>query len=213
MQVNTRRLYRSRDRQLAGVAGGMAEYLNVDPTVSRVLWILAAIVSGGLVIIAYIALAIITPESPWSAAGSAPYGQPGWAQPPAGPTGNPDWAAPAASGGPAPQQARGRGIGAAAIVGVVLIVIGGIALVDAVLPGWSSAVILGPAVILALGAALLVASIRRNGEPAAVPATPATPSTSASEPASPAAGDASWAGSAASYQGTDTQPGDPAALA
>ena len=75
MQVNPRRLYRSRDRQLAGVAGGMGEYLNIDPTVIRILWILLAIVSGGLAIIAYIVLAIVVPENPWVMTGAAPAGQ------------------------------------------------------------------------------------------------------------------------------------------
>ena len=42
--MNTRRLYRSRaDRVLTGIAGGMAEYLEVDPTIVRILWVLAAI--------------------------------------------------------------------------------------------------------------------------------------------------------------------------
>ena len=45
--MNPRRLYRSRhDRQLAGVAGGMAEYLEVDPTVVRLLWILSVFLGG-----------------------------------------------------------------------------------------------------------------------------------------------------------------------
>jgi phage shock protein PspC (stress-responsive transcriptional regulator) len=239
MQVNPRRLYRSRDRQLAGVAGGMAEYLNIDPTISRILWILAAIFTGGLVILAYILLAIITPASPWAVAGPAPSGMgpagagpAGWAPPPSpawgpassqapsqawGPASSqapsqawsPAWTAAAAAEAPAGQGTRGRRFGAAAIVGVVLIVIGGIALADAALPGWSSAVILGPAIILALGAALLVASIRRSDEPAAAPATSATPP---SEPAGSAAGDAPGTMPTATYQGTDTQPVDPVPL-
>ena len=41
--MNPRRLYRCRrDRQLAGVAAGMAEYFDLDPTVVRILWILGA---------------------------------------------------------------------------------------------------------------------------------------------------------------------------
>ncbi|HOL52605.1 MAG TPA: PspC domain-containing protein, partial [Bacillota bacterium] len=35
-----RRLYRSvRDRMLGGVCGGLANYLNVDPTLIRLLWV------------------------------------------------------------------------------------------------------------------------------------------------------------------------------
>ncbi len=214
--MNPRRLYRSRDRQLAGVAGGMAEYLTIDPTVARVLWILAAILTGGLVILAYIVLAIITPESPYPATGAAPAG---WSAPPASPTWNAGWAATAAAQpqagqqplaaqqAPAAHQTRGRGFGAAAIVGVVLIVIGGIALADAALPGWSSAVILGPAVILALGAAIVVASLRRGDAPVApeTPSTPAAvgePTTTGSQPAYPVA----------TPESTDTQPVVPTAF-
>ena len=48
---------------IAGVCGGIAEYLNVDPTVVRVIW---AIVSafGGMGILAYIACALIMPTKP-----------------------------------------------------------------------------------------------------------------------------------------------------
>jgi len=66
--VNPRRLYRSRDRQLAGVAGGMAEYLDIDPTVIRILWIIVAIASGGLALLAYVILALVIPQSPYAAA-------------------------------------------------------------------------------------------------------------------------------------------------
>ena len=48
MPVNLhRRLYRSRDdRVLAGVAGGMADYLGIDPTIVRILWVLAFLPGG-----------------------------------------------------------------------------------------------------------------------------------------------------------------------
>jgi phage shock protein PspC (stress-responsive transcriptional regulator) len=42
-----KRLYRSRDdRMVAGVAGGMAEYLGIDPTIVRILWVLAFLPGG-----------------------------------------------------------------------------------------------------------------------------------------------------------------------
>ena len=42
-----KRLYRSRDdRMLAGVAGGMADYLGIDPTIVRLLWVLAFLPGG-----------------------------------------------------------------------------------------------------------------------------------------------------------------------
>ena len=68
--MNPRRLYRSRrDRQLAGVAGGMAEYLEVDPTVVRLVWILS-IFLGGFGILLYIIMAFIVPLDPRGMPGS-----------------------------------------------------------------------------------------------------------------------------------------------
>ena len=67
--MNPRRLYRCRhDRQLAGVAAGMAEYLDLDPTVVRILWILSAFL-GGFTILLYIILAFVMPLEPLPAAG------------------------------------------------------------------------------------------------------------------------------------------------
>lgn len=44
----TRRLYRSEeDRMLAGICGGLAEYLDVDPTVIRILFVVAGILGWG----------------------------------------------------------------------------------------------------------------------------------------------------------------------
>lgn len=60
----TTRLYRSRqERMIAGVAGGIAQYFNVDPTWVRLAFVILALASGIGVII-YIALAIIMPERP-----------------------------------------------------------------------------------------------------------------------------------------------------
>ena len=59
-----KRLYRSRsERMLFGVSGGMAEYFDVDPTLVRIAWVVVAIISAGVGFLAYLALAIIIPES------------------------------------------------------------------------------------------------------------------------------------------------------
>ncbi|GEM_PF-496552 len=59
-----KRLYRSKtDRMLAGIGGGVAEYLDIDPVIVRLLFVLS-IFFGGVGVIVYIALAIITPEKP-----------------------------------------------------------------------------------------------------------------------------------------------------
>lgn len=57
-----KRLLRSRDdRVLAGVAGGIANYLDVDPTLVRIAFV-AATLFGGLGVVAYLVLAIVTPN-------------------------------------------------------------------------------------------------------------------------------------------------------
>ena len=59
-----RRLYRCRDNGcLAGVAGGMAEYFDLDPTLVRMLWFVS-IFFGGLGLLLYIGMAIIVPLEP-----------------------------------------------------------------------------------------------------------------------------------------------------
>lgn len=199
--MNPRRLYRSRDRSLAGVAGGMAEYLDIDPTVMRILWVLAALLSAGLAILAYILLAIVIPDAPWAA---TPAGAPMWG--PAAQTPAPGWAPPApgwaassaqpagwgAAGTAAPSREQGRGIGAAAAVGLLLIGIGGIALLNAVIPGWIVPAASGPMILVLVGGAFLVASIRRAPQ-AAAPST----ASSASAPAAPAPAAAAMGGATA----------------
>jgi phage shock protein PspC (stress-responsive transcriptional regulator) len=46
----------------AGVAGGMAEYFDIDPALMRLLWVAAAVVSGGLAVPVYILAWIILPR-------------------------------------------------------------------------------------------------------------------------------------------------------
>lgn len=56
-----KRLYKiEQGKKLAGVCGGIAEYLNLDPTLIRVLWIIFT-ACGGSGIIAYIIAAFIMP--------------------------------------------------------------------------------------------------------------------------------------------------------
>lgn len=57
-----RRLTRSTtDRRIAGVCGGLAKYLNVDPTVIRILFLIA-LICGGLGFWAYLIIWIAAPE-------------------------------------------------------------------------------------------------------------------------------------------------------
>jgi len=57
-----KKLYRSKkDKIIAGVAGGLAEYFNVDSTIVRVVFILLTLLHGSGIII-YIALALVVPR-------------------------------------------------------------------------------------------------------------------------------------------------------
>lgn len=63
MDLN-RKLYRSEtNKMLCGVCGGIGEYLNIDPTLIRLLWAVF-ICSAGAGILAYILAAIIIPLEP-----------------------------------------------------------------------------------------------------------------------------------------------------
>lgn len=71
MSSDARRLYRSStNRVLAGVCGGLGEYLHVDPVVLRVAWV-AAVLLGGFGILLYIIWIFIVPLGP-SSTGEAP---------------------------------------------------------------------------------------------------------------------------------------------
>ena len=48
------------DKMLTGVAGGMAEYFEIDPVFVRIGWVIFGLAGMGIVL--YIALALITPE-------------------------------------------------------------------------------------------------------------------------------------------------------
>jgi len=61
----TDRLYRSPDdRMLAGVAGGLAEMLDFDPSIIRIVWAVLIVLTGGLALLVYIVMAIVVPERP-----------------------------------------------------------------------------------------------------------------------------------------------------
>jgi len=61
------------DRKIAGVCGGLAEYLNIDSTVVRLAWAVLTIVPGAIVfgVAAYLVAWLIMPERPVPAMSSA----------------------------------------------------------------------------------------------------------------------------------------------
>ncbi|MDP2211257.1 MAG: PspC domain-containing protein [Candidatus Aquicultor sp.] len=65
IETQGKRLYRSRrQRMIAGVAGGIAEYLGTDPTWVRLAWAVLTIANLPAGVVAYIVAAIVIPEEP-----------------------------------------------------------------------------------------------------------------------------------------------------
>ncbi len=62
-QPGPKRLLRSRDdRWLAGVCGGIGVYSGVDPNVVRLLAVVAALLSCGTAVLAYVVAWVVIPE-------------------------------------------------------------------------------------------------------------------------------------------------------
>lgn len=55
------RLFRSQEKVLGGVCGGIAEYLGMDPTVVRIIFLLLSLFGFGTGILVYVILWIIMP--------------------------------------------------------------------------------------------------------------------------------------------------------
>jgi len=136
-----RRLYRCRDnRRLAGVAAGVAEFFDLDPTLVRVLWFLSIFV-GGLGVLLYIGMAIIVPLEPLSAEAAARE------------------ATVEAEGHRHATRGNGRWT---TIVGLVLILFGSLAFVDRFLPALDVEHFVVPFGAILTGALLVASAIRRE---------------------------------------------------
>lgn len=51
------------NRMIAGVCAGLGDYLNIDPTVVRLLFVLGLFTFHGAMLFVYLIMAIVTPES------------------------------------------------------------------------------------------------------------------------------------------------------
>jgi phage shock protein C len=145
--MNRRSLYRCRhDRRIAGVAAGVAEFFDLDPTLVRLVWFLS-IFFGGFGLLLYIVMAIIVPNEPLT---------------------EEEVAADAAAGSQHRHASRGNGMGLT-FVGIALIVFGALALANTFFVDWGySGSFVWPGFILAIGV-LLVAGAFRRGEPEGAP--------------------------------------------
>jgi len=60
--MEPKKLYKSNtNKMISGVCGGIAEYINLDPTIVRLLWVVFCFM-GGAGILAYIIAAIVIPN-------------------------------------------------------------------------------------------------------------------------------------------------------
>ena len=47
---------------IAGVAGGLADYIGVDPSVVRTTWVVLAILTGGILVVPYGVMWLVVPD-------------------------------------------------------------------------------------------------------------------------------------------------------
>jgi phage shock protein PspC (stress-responsive transcriptional regulator) len=156
-----RRLYKSpTERVISGVAGGVAEYLDVDPSIVRVVWALLALITGGVFLVLYIVMWIVVPEVPEGP--EVPF-TPGEGGPEAidPATGQPVPASPSTwSAQPVRRARRGSG-GGSWVFGLILIGLGAYFLAREYLPD-IDVDRLWPLGLVLLGVLLLFAAMRRR---------------------------------------------------
>ncbi|HEX2867927.1 MAG TPA: PspC domain-containing protein [Ignavibacteriales bacterium] len=159
------RLYRSqKDKMIAGVCGGLAEYFDVDPVIIRIAFVAATILSG-MGIIVYILLWIIVPYKEQIAAAPASASASGAFTAPAGSETTAE-----AGAGPAPSQAepvksevyrdrrRNR-----PVLGYILVGLGLLFFADRFFP-YVEFHNLWPLILVALGVGLLLRSSKNRRE-------------------------------------------------
>jgi phage shock protein PspC (stress-responsive transcriptional regulator) len=190
----TDRLYRSpTDRVIAGVAGGLAVWLNIDPSLVRVAWVILAILSGGIFLLVYFVMMIVVPLPPPGWVPTRPLGSSGagpgawpqqpqtgaWTPPPgtapgtapgAAPGATPGWMPPAEgswTSAPPPNPGWTWGqrerTNAGIVFGVVLVGLGVWFLIDQYVD--IDWRLLWPVIVIVVGVALIAGALRRARPP------------------------------------------------
>jgi phage shock protein C len=184
-----RRLYRSStERVLGGVAGGVADYFDLDPALVRIAWAILILASGGIFLLLYLVMWFVVPEAPsgfayseWPSP-SAPGNEPesstaGPAEGAPGTEGAEATATPAGAGAPTPPPAsiahewagrraerrRHRSGGGGIVIGSLLILIGAWFLAREWIP-WLRTAELWPIALVLLGIVLLVGAMGRRSD-------------------------------------------------
>ena len=119
--MENKRLYRSTtDKMIGGVSGGLAEYMNIDPVIVRILFVLL-VLFGGSGVLVYIILWIVIPEKPTDYGSYFSGGEGGSA---------PDTGSPGPSADPMISRKANSGL----IAGILLIAFGLLILADRLMP-------------------------------------------------------------------------------
>ena len=143
------RLYRSRDdRMLAGVAGGLAEHWDADPSLLRLVWALLVIFTGGIALIVYIVMALILPDGPVTTLDASS-----------------EAARDARRAARAGRSGGGRTAGV--VFGLLLMLFGVWFLIDELFPAFDTD-LFWPIALIILGVALLALAFRPRREPSSV---------------------------------------------
>ena len=151
------RLYRSStSRIFGGVAGGIAEYFDVDPIIIRMLFVIIAFAGGGGVLV-YVILWIAIPQRPILPPDYSGFGDPSSPPPPPGSFGTASEpsqsynAEPIPPAGMKPERSNRGGL----IGGLILITLGSIFLADRFIPRVDFGD-LWPIILVVVGAVLIV---------------------------------------------------------
>ena len=159
---------------IAGVAGGVAEHLDADPSLIRIVWAVLIFLTGGLALLVYIVMAIVVPERPAgmdpvvgtgeSAASAAGEPAPSAAGEPVpagswrGPDGSTVPMAPSTAGRPRRRRDPADRTRAGLIGGLILVGLGGIFLVRELIPAFDFD-LWWPSLLIGLGIVLIVVAV------------------------------------------------------
>ncbi len=141
-----RKLYRSeKDKWIAGVLGGLGEYLSIDPTILRIAFIIFSIASGVLPgIVGYVLAIIVIPKPPMGYEPRPAASEAGGQSPPA----------------PAGTAESPKSSNAPLVVGVILIALGALFLFNNFVDiRWH---LFWPAILIILGLLLLGKALFNN---------------------------------------------------
>lgn len=131
-----KRVYRSRkEKMIAGVAGGLGEYFEIDPVIIRIIFVIAAL-AGGWGVLAYVLCWIIIPQAP------------------AGEETPPKGRRAPASGETSPVSSEEIRARRSLVPGILLIILGALLLADNLIPRFNFGHF-WPLILIAIGVGLL----------------------------------------------------------